>query len=187
MQPDLQPILENQRVILYPLRENDFDALYAVASDPKVWEQHPNKDRWKEDVFRTFFDGAMESKGAFKIVDQQTREVIGSTRYYEYNEKQNSIFVGYTFYATRCWGKGINRSVKELMFDYIFRFVSTIYLHVGAGNIRSQIAVARLGAEKTGEQTIAYFGEEPRLNFEYRIDKSMWMAASEAGRVSGQH
>jgi len=55
----IQPTLENENVRLVPLQEADFEALYEVASDPKVWEQHPNKDRWKREVFKTFFDGAM--------------------------------------------------------------------------------------------------------------------------------
>ena len=66
----IQPILENEQLILFPLQESDFEDLYQVASDPKIWEQHPNKDRWKKEVFRNFFDGAMQSKGAFRIVDK---------------------------------------------------------------------------------------------------------------------
>jgi len=174
MRFDTQPILENQKLVLFPLQENDFATLYAVASDPKVWEQHPNHDRWQEDVFRVFFNKAMESNGAFKIVDKDTNEVIGGTRFYDYDQETESIFVGYTFYATKCWGKGINSSVKELMFDYAFRFITTIRLHVGANNIRSQIAVARLGAAKTGEDNMAAPGETPRINFLYEIDKETW-------------
>ena len=102
---NIQPILENEKVILYPLQEEDFEALYNVASDPKIWEQHPTKDRWKRENFQIFFDGAIQSKGAFKIVDKATGNIIGSTRIYEYNEKENSLFIGYTFYATSYWGK----------------------------------------------------------------------------------
>src|SRR3954463_9201947 len=115
---DIQPVLENDKVILYPLQGDDFEALYAVASDPGIWEQHPNKDRWKKDVFRTFFDGAMQSGGAFRIVDQENNKVIGSTRIYDYNEADDSILIGYTFYAREYWGKGINPAVKTLMLDY---------------------------------------------------------------------
>lgn len=86
MNINIQPLLENEKVILYPLQEKDFEALYAVASDPEIWKQHPNKDRWKKEVFETFFDGAMQSKGAFKIVDKATGNIIGSTRFYNYNE-----------------------------------------------------------------------------------------------------
>ena len=169
-----QPTLENDKVILYPLQEKDFEDLYAVASDPKIWEQHPNKDRWKKDVFHTFFDGAMQSKGSFKIVDKSTGNVIGSTRFYDYNKEENSIFVGYTFYATSYWGKGINQSVKVTMFDYIFQFVSKVYFHIGANNVRSQIAISRLGAEKIAEREVTYLGESLRQNFVYEISKQKW-------------
>ncbi len=171
---DIQPLLENEKVILYPLQEKDFEDLYTVASDPKIWEQHPNKDRWKKDVFRIFFDGAMQSRGAFKIVDKATGNIIGSTRFYDYNEKENSIFIGYTFYSTPYWGKGINHLVKATMLDYIFQFVSKVYFHIGANNIRSQISIGRLGAEKIAEQEVTYFGESLRLNFLYEISKQKW-------------
>jgi RimJ/RimL family protein N-acetyltransferase len=174
MKFDIQPILENDKIILYPLQEEDFDVLYNVASDPGIWEQHPNKDRWREEVFRTFFDGAMQSKGAFKIVDKATGDIAGSTRLYDYNEEENSILIGYTFFATRFWGTGVNRSVKTLMLDYLFQFVSKVYFHIGAQNIRSQIAIERLGAEKAGEQEIAYFGEPLKLNFIYCISREKW-------------
>lgn len=171
---NIQPILENGKVILYPLEEKDFEALYAVASDPKIWEQHPNKDRWKQEVFETFFNGAMQSKGAFRIMDKVTGSTIGSTRIYDYNEKENSIFIGYTFYATAYWGKGINRLVKTIMIDYIFQYVSKVNFHIGADNIRSQVAISRLGAEKIAEEEVTYFGESPKLNFVYKISKKKW-------------
>lgn len=169
-----QPVLENERLILYPLQKQDFEALYAVAKDPKIWEQHPNKDRWKEEVFRTFFDGAMQSKGAFKIVDKAAGNIIGSTRFYDYNKQDDSILIGYTFYAVAYWGTGFNRSAKAMMLDYIFQFVSKVYFHIGAGNTRSQIAIGRIGAEKIAEKEITYFGEAPKLNFIYEIRKEQW-------------
>lgn len=171
---NVQPILENKKVILYPLQEKDFELLYNVASDPEIWKQHPNNDRWKKEIFKTFFEGAMQSKGAFKIVDKTTGNTIGSTRIYNYNEHKNSIFIGYTFYAVEYWGKGINKLVKTTMLDYIFQFVSQVYFHIGANNIRSQIAIERIGAEKVAEQEVTYFGEVPRLNFMYKISKEKW-------------
>ncbi|WP_343605094.1 GNAT family N-acetyltransferase [Fluviicola sp.] len=171
---DIQPLLENDQVILYPLQETDFEALYATASDPGIWEQHPNKDRWKKEVFAKFFEGAMLSKGAFKIVSKSNGEVIGSTRYYDYNEADNSILIGYTFYSRDYWGKGINSSVKKLMLDYAFRFVPKVHFHIGATNIRSQIAIGRLGAVKIAEEDITYFGETPKMNFIYEITKENW-------------
>lgn len=167
-------ILENETARLYPLRETDFEQLYAVASDPLVWQQHPNKDRWKKEVFRTFFEGALESGGAFKITNRNTGETIGSTRFYNYDAAARSIFIGYTFYGAKSWGTGINHAVKKQMLDYIFEFVSTVYFHIGAQNIRSQKAIVRLGAEKIAEEEVAYFGEPSRWNFVYCISREQW-------------
>lgn len=174
MNINIQPTLENENVILHPLQDKDFDDLYAVASDPKIWEQHPNKDRCKIEVFKVFFDGAMQSKGAFKIVNKASGHVMGSTRFYDHNLEENSISIGYTFYGREYWGKGFNHSVKSLMLDYIFQFVSKVHFHIGAENIRSQIAIGRLGTTKIDEQEIAYFGEQAKLNYIYCLTKEEW-------------
>ena len=81
MKFSIQPVLENEKYQLIPLQQGDFESLYKVASDPEVWSQHPNKDRYRREVFRTFFEGAMESGGAFKIIEKSTGEILGSTRY----------------------------------------------------------------------------------------------------------
>ena len=164
---NLQPILENDLVKLIPLQEADFEELYLVASDPLVWEQHPNKDRYKRDVFQNFFDGAMQSGGAFKLVDKLSGNVIGSTRFYDLDMKNKSILIGYTFYGRAYWGSTYNPQVKKLMLDYAFQFLDKVYFHVGAQNIRSQKAIERLGATKVREITVAYHGEPEKLNFEY--------------------
>ncbi|WP_443947107.1 GNAT family N-acetyltransferase [Pedobacter sp. AW1-32] len=170
----LQKQIEDDTVILHPLKGDDFEHLYAVASDPKIWEQHPNKDRWKKEVFEVFFTGALESGGAYLIVDRATGTSIGSTRYYEYDAADSSIKIGYTFYATQFWGKGINPRVKTMMLDHIFNYVSVVKFDVGASNLRSQIAISRLGAEKISERLVKYFGEEPKLNFTYQLNKETW-------------
>lgn len=166
--------LENDRVVLYLLQPTDFKDLYAVASDPEIWLQHPNKNRWKKAVFHTFFAGAIESQGAFKVVDKATGAVAGSTRFYDYNEQENSILIGYTFFAKKYWGTGMNHSVKQLMLDYIFQFVAQVCFHVGAENFRSQVSITRLGIPKVGEEVVTYFGEAPKLNFVYCITKNNW-------------
>lgn len=168
---NVQATLENENVKLVPLNPNDFEELFSVASDPKIWEQHPNKDRYQREVFEKFFQGAMESKGAFKILDKNTGEIAGSTRFYDYNPKENSIFIGYTFYATKFWGSKLNPQVKKLMLDYIFQFVDKVNFHVGKDNIRSQKAMEKLGAKKVDEVNVAYFGEPEKLNVVFEIDK----------------
>ncbi|MNL51503.1 hypothetical protein D3C87_1746060 [compost metagenome] len=65
----------------------------------------------------------------------------------------------------------MNQSVKKTMLDYLFQYVSKVKFHIGAENIRSQIAISRIGAEKIAEEVVAYFGEKPKLNFIYEIEK----------------
>lgn len=170
----LQPKLENEKILLRPLLENDFDTLYEVASDPEIWAQHPNKDRWKKEVFKTFFEGAVQSRGAFTIIEKARGKAIGSTRFYDYNEQDNSLLIGYTFYARAHWSKGSNPAVKTMMLDYIFAYVSKVHFHIGADNVRSQVAIGRLGAVKVDEQEVTYFGETPKLNFVYEITRDDW-------------
>lgn len=171
----IQKPLENTQFKLIPLQEEDFESVYEVASNPKIWEQHPNKDRYQKEVFKNFFQGAMESKGAFKIIDKETNEVLGSTRFYGYNEEDNSISIGYTFYGTNSWGKGINQQIKTLMLNYIFQFVDKVHFHVGKVNIRSQKAMEKLGGIKTDEVVMAYYGEEDAVNIIYEIKKENWI------------
>ncbi len=173
---NIQPLLENDTVSLIPLKEEDFELLYEVASDPLLWEQHPNNDRWQRDVFQNFFEGALASNGAFKIVSKASGKVIGSTRFYNYDEAANSVFIGYTFYGRESWGTGVNSSVKKLMLEYAFENVSLVHFHVGAINKRSQIAVERLGAVKTGEENIAYYGEAPKFNYLYELTPETWIS-----------
>ncbi|TGE17220.1 GNAT family N-acetyltransferase [Hymenobacter elongatus] len=172
----IQPSLETDTVVLLPLQEADFAELYAVAADPAIWEQHPNQNRWQKAVFTTFFEGAMRSGGAFRIVDKATGATMGSTRLYDYNPEDNSILIGYTFYGTRYWGTGINQTVKILLLDYLFQFVDTVRFHIGAGNVRSQIAIQRLGVTKVAELEMAYYGEQSKLNFVYEVSKQTWAA-----------
>jgi RimJ/RimL family protein N-acetyltransferase len=177
----LQPVLENDTLRLLPLLSSDFADLYAVAADPAVWAQHPNPDRWQRPVFATFFDGALQSQGAFKVVDKATGATLGSTRLYDYNPQDSSVFIGYTFYGTASWGKGINPAAKALLLDYAFQFVDTVRFHIGAGNVRSQVAIQRLGAVKVAEQEVTYFGEQPKLNFVYEVTRQAWAARTPAG------
>jgi RimJ/RimL family protein N-acetyltransferase len=173
MKFELQPNhLQNEWITLIPLQENDFEALYQVANDELLWEQHPNKLRYQRAVFQNFFQGAIESKGAFFIRDTQTNEPVGSSRFYDYDEKDNSILIGYTFIARKYWGKGFNKALKKLMIDYAFQYVDTIYFHIGAHNIRSQKAIEKIGAIKVDEIEVTYYGEDSKLNYIYRINKT---------------
>ena len=163
--------LKSELIFLRPLLENDFDKLFEIASYPLLWEQHPNKNRYKKEESSTFFKGAMLSKGAFIVIDSATNETIGCSRYYDYNDDENTILIGYTFIGRKYWGKGYNGSLKKVMLNYIFQYVSSVYFHIGNQNFRSQKAIEKIGAQKVGEQEVEYYGESPKMNYIYKINK----------------
>ncbi len=160
---EMQPTLESDRVLLRPLMQNDFEALYAVASDPEIWAQHPAHDRWKRTVFDAFFRDAMASKSAFAVVDRSSGDLIGSSRYNGFDAVEREVEIGWTFLARSHWGGETNRAIKQLMLDHAFRFVDTVIFWVGEDNIRSRRAVEKLGArlrssteERAGAPHVVY-------------------------------
>lgn len=169
-----QTPLSNELVILRPLMITDFEDLYKVASDPLIWEQHPNPNRYQKPVFQTFFEGALESGGAYVILDAVSGEVAGSTRFYDYNAAEATVLIGYTFLGRNYWGKGTNPTAKNLMLNHAFQMVSEVLFHVGENNKRSRIAMERLGAQFIRKLEVAYHGEAPRINVEYSIKKEGW-------------
>ncbi len=124
---DFQPTLKGKLLELQPLRASDFRDLYAVASDPLIWEQHPVKDRWKEDVFQEFFQESLDSGGALIAIDSKTRQMIGSSRFHGYDEQQSEVEIGWTFLARSHWGGVYNREMKELMLRHAFIFVKHVF------------------------------------------------------------
>ena len=148
---DLQPTLRGDRLEVRPLTADDWQALYAVASDSLIWEQHPARDRYQIEVFRTFFDEALASGSAFVVVDKANGLVIGSSRFHGYDEAKSEVEIGWTFLSRLYWGGIYNGELKRLMLEHAFRFVDSVIFIIGAKNMRSQRAVAKLGAVLTDE------------------------------------
>ncbi len=162
---DLQPHLVGEYLELRPLAEGDFDALYAAASDPLVWEQHPASDRYQEPVFREFFRDAMESKGALIAIDRATGEVVGSSRYWGLDLEADEIEIGWTFLARSHWGGFYNAEMKRLMIEHAFRFVGSVILMIAPTNARSQKAAEKVGGVFEGSRFKEGYGDY----FVYRI------------------
>jgi N-acetyltransferase len=143
---ELQPTLTGKRLELRPLKPTDFDELFTAASDPLIWDQHPENTRYKKEVFLTYFDSAIESKGAFAVVDRRSGKIIGSSRYCALKPEQSEVEVGYTFLERAYWGGEYNREMKQLMLDHAFKFVKRVVFVVGDTNWRSQKALQKIGA-----------------------------------------
>jgi RimJ/RimL family protein N-acetyltransferase len=173
---DLQPQLRNALVTLRPVQEDDFEALFAIASDPQIWVQHPNPMRYQRAVFENYFAGALESKGALLIYRTRDRTLIGCTRYYDFDAGNRSVKIGYTFFARSSWGRGLNTSCKALMLKHAFQHVERVLFEVGQCNLRSQVAMTRMGARRIGEAAVAYHGEASMPNVIFEITRADWDA-----------
>jgi len=162
---DLQPVLQGNILRLRPLRPEDFHDLYAVASDPLTWEQHPVNDRYREEVFKEFFREALESGGAFVAIDCKDGQVIGSSRFHGYDEQKSEIEIGWTFLARSHWGGTYNSEMKQLMLRHAFRFVKSVIFLVGPQNLRSQRALEKIGAVRVGSR----LDKDDRFSLVYQI------------------
>lgn len=147
---DRQPVLEGEHIRLRPLLPDDWEALFAVASDPLIWAQHPAHDRWQEPVFRAFFDDALANRGALVAIDAKTGAVIGSSRYQGLEDADGgSVEIGWTFLARSHWGGRCNHDMKRLMLAHALASVAEVRFLVGEGNTRSRRALERIGARLT--------------------------------------
>lgn len=150
---DLQPTLRGRYVHLRPLQPTDHDVLFTVASDPLIWEQHPDKTRSQPEGFRTFFQASLESGGALLVSDAATGVVIGSSRFHGYDPAADEVEIGWTFLARSCWGGQYNRDMKNAMLHHAFRFVNHVVFIIDPANYRSQRAVQKIGATRIADRT----------------------------------
>jgi len=146
---ELQPVLAGELLELRPLRPEDWADLFAVASDPLIWEQHPANNRYQEEVFQRFFRDGLECGGALVAIDRKTKKIIGSSRYHGLNPEKSEIEIGWTFLARSYWGGDYNREMKRLMLDHAFRFVDGVIFKVGETNRRSRRAMEKIGGVLT--------------------------------------
>lgn len=149
---DLQPRLVGELIEVRPLAADDWESLFAVASDPLIWEQHPARDRYREEVFREFFREALETGSAFVVIDRKTGQIIGSSRYFGFDPQKSVVEIGWTFLARAFWGGEYNRELKRLMLDHAFKFVDRVVFVIGVANFRSQRALEKIGGLRVGRR-----------------------------------
>jgi RimJ/RimL family protein N-acetyltransferase len=147
---DLQPHLVGHTLELRPLRETDFDDLYAVASAPLIWEQHPVPDRYRKEFFREFFTEHLASGGALVAIDRREGRIVGTSRFHGYDVRRSEVEIGWTFLARSHWGGSYNGEMKGLMLEHAFRFVSSVVFLIHPENVRSQRAIEKIGAVRVG-------------------------------------
>jgi len=123
---DFQASLVVPRITVRPVVAADWDGMFAAAQDPEICALHPDSNRYEEDVFRNYFNAAMDSGSAFTFVDNFSGEIVGSSRFHGLDTKTREVEIGSTFLARAYWGGSYNRETKKLMLTHAFKFVDTV-------------------------------------------------------------
>lgn len=167
-----QPVLEGERLLLRPLEPDDWTALYAVAADPLLWEQHPMRDRWKEPVFRAFFDEALAQGGALAVLERESGRLVGSSRYVFQKALAGApLEIGWTMLARDLWGGAANTEMKRLMLGHAFESVERVVFRIGEENRRSRKAMEKIGGRLTDEREEAEHGGRRLVHVVYEITR----------------
>lgn len=178
---DRQPVLTGERLLLRPLQEADWEALFAVAADPQVWQIHPAHDRWQEPVFREFFAQALAAGGALVVIERASGAISGSSQFREHpapetHGAESAIEIGWTFLARRLWGGGYNAEMKRLMLAHALQAVERVEFRVGESNVISRRAMANIGGVLTEREDITVRAGVPHRHVIYEIDRAGFAA-----------
>ena len=173
---DWQPRLAGRLLAMRPVESSDFDGLLAVGSDPEVWAVHPDRERWRPERFRAYFDGGLACGKALVAVDQATGAVIGWSRYSDEATGPGEIEIGWTFLGRPYWGGAYNGEMKQLMLAHAFGFVDRVLLRIGETNLRSRRAAEKIGARLLADRPApAPAGQTVPYLF-YAIEKADFLA-----------
>ena len=169
---DRQPVLEGERLLLRPLRADDWEALFAVASDPEIWAIHPQHDRWQEPVFRAYFADALKQGGALVVIDKASGAIVGGSRMQAYDPADGgSVEIGWTFLARSHWGGAFNREMKRLMLGHALKFVERVDFRIGEDNLRSRRAMEKIGGRLSDRSDIVDTASGPVRHVVYEITR----------------
>ena len=175
---DCSGTLVGKTLSLRPIRAEDFEALYAAASDPLIWALHPDPLRYQKAIFEeNVFKPAVASNAAYVAFENASGKLIGSSRFYEYDASKREIAIGYTFLARDHWGGRANSEMKALMLNHAFGSgIDRVWFHVGKDNLRSRKAMEKIGGQFSHEGAKTMFGKTIDYVF-YAIDKPMVKSA----------
>ena len=158
---------KNNNYYIKKLEIKDFDLIYNIERNPLIWEQHPEVDRWREEKFKIYFDRGIQNKfGIYGVFDTKKDKIIGSSRFYEYDNFNSYIKVGYTFLIPEYWGTNANYNLKVLMLNEAFKIVDNVHFDIGKKNFRSRGAIEKLGA--------VLLRDNHEVNLVYKLKKNIF-------------
>lgn len=148
--------LHGETVELLPLRENHLDTLWKAGENLDIWtymaSKINSKDQLKEEIIKAINEREKGLQYPFVVLHKERNEIVGSTRYLDISIANKSTEIGFTWYNPSIWRTKVNTECKLLLLTHAFETwdMNRVFFKTDARNIRSQEAIARLGAIKEG-------------------------------------
>jgi RimJ/RimL family protein N-acetyltransferase len=157
--------LENEHVLLRPVREQDRASLRAIAMDPEIWRYFVVRVETDAD-FDAFFDAGLADAEAgrrvvYRITDKQTGRAAGSMSFLNMAEKDGRLEIGWSWLGRDFRGKGINRWAKFLMLRHAFERMGAerVEFKTDRLNVQARHGLRNIGAREEG--TLRSFNPMP--------------------------
>jgi N-acetyltransferase len=158
---NFQPTLAGNLITMRPYTNSDFETLYAVASDPLIWEVHPVPERSERRYFQANVDDALADKGGLVAIEQATSAIVGFSRYSQLYVGEDEIEIGWTFLSRHLWGGQYNRDMKRIMLAHALASFPRVIFRVGEDNVRSRGAMTKIGGVLIPwDEVISAFGRD---------------------------
>jgi len=141
---------------LEPMQLSHIDGLCSAAADGALWTlkvtEVPNQENMPEFVSHAIEQRDKGRELPFVVRRLSDDQVVGTTRYYYISEQNRNLSIGYTWYSKSAQRTSINTECKLALLEHAFEQAGCISVqwHTHHENIRSQIAIRRLGATFEG-------------------------------------
>jgi nitroimidazol reductase NimA-like FMN-containing flavoprotein (pyridoxamine 5'-phosphate oxidase superfamily)/RimJ/RimL family protein N-acetyltransferase len=148
------PTLRGRHVVLEPLDQVHAAGLFAALDDAEVWTHltvaRPGSVAETAEIVAAAI--ADPTRTAMAQKDPATGTVVGTTSYYAIEPGRRSIAIGHTMIGRPWWRTGVNTEAKLLLMTHAFDTLGAMRVewHTDIRNERSQLAIARLGAQREG-------------------------------------
>lgn len=126
----------------------------AIDCDPESWDvfsvpgQGEHFDGWWRDAMAALADG---SQVPFAVRRLSDGEIVGTTSFLNIRRPHRGCEIGATFYRPDARASAINPECKRLLLGYAFDDGALrVDIVTDARNLRSQAAIAKLGAVREG-------------------------------------
>jgi RimJ/RimL family protein N-acetyltransferase len=148
-------LLQGEAVKLIPISLDHLEGLWEAAKPDEIWTYMATKVRSKDEMEQMILAAIIARENGteytFTIVDNENK-VIGSTRFLDILPFHKSAEIGSTWYHPDVWRTNVNTECKFLLLRHAFDVwnLTRVQLKTDSRNIRSQQAIARIGAVKEG-------------------------------------